>query len=323
MKIVFAGTPDYAVPSLRALAGLAPEHELVAVVTQPDKPKGRSRAPTPPPVKAAALNLGVQAERIFQKSINRPETLAALRALTPDLFCVVAYGGLLKKDALALPKKYCINAHGSLLPKFRGAAPIQAALLAGEAETGVCIMKMEEGLDTGPVLLRRVLRIEPDDTAGTLHDKLATLSAQSFVEALREISVGREQFEPQDHAQTSYAPKLSKDSGVLDWTKVAAFLERFVRAMTPWPGAWTTLLATDGLSRQRVRIAKAEPTSGTTGAAGTFTVTKLPSGAALEIFCTGGTLRVLVLQPEGKKEMPVEAFLNGAGRTFVYGGRAQ
>jgi len=322
MRIVFAGTPDYAVPSLKALVGLAPEHEIVAVVTQSDKPKGRSRAPTSPPVKAAALALGIPPEHIFQHSINRSETLEALRALAPDLFCVVAYGGLLKQAALALPKQYCINAHGSLLPSFRGAAPIQAALLAGENETGVCIIKMDAGLDTGPVLLRRAIPLAPCDTAGTLHDQLATLSAQCFVEALREISAKREPFEPQDHARASYAPKLSKDSGVLDWAQDAAFIERFVRAMTPWPGAWTTLVAPEEVRGQRVRVAKAEPITVSAAAAGCFKVTPGSFGAVLDIACASGALRVLTLQPEGKKEMSTQAFLNGAGRTLAQGGRA-
>jgi len=267
MRIVFAGTPDYAVPSLKALAALAPAHEVVAVVTQPDRAKGRSATPTPPPVKAAALALGIKPERIIQRSINKPEALEFLRGLAPDLLCVVAYGGLLKKDALELAKLFPLNAHGSILPQHRGAAPIQAALLAGDAQTGVCIMKMEAGLDTGPVLLERAIPILPTDTAGTLHDKLAELSAACFVEALKLPDLAGATFTPQDHAHATYAGKLSKDTGRVDWSKDAVFLERFVRAMSPWPGAWTSIALPDGKNSKRLRIAKAALPPGTPRAA--------------------------------------------------------
>ncbi|MCW8131210.1 MAG: methionyl-tRNA formyltransferase [Planctomycetota bacterium] len=317
MRIVFAGTPDYAVPSLRALAALAPAHEVVAVVTQPDRPKGRSKTPAPPPVKAAAQELGLPAERIFQKSINKPETLDALRALAPDLLCVVAYGGLLKKDALALAKRFPINAHGSLLPLYRGAAPIQAAILAGDAETGVCIMKMEEGLDCGPVMLRRAIPIAPADTAGTLHDKLMALSAECFVEAVKLIAGGHAVFEEQDHARATHVTKLTKDSGTVDWSKDAACLERFVRAMSPWPGAWATLESSDGAARKRIRIAAAavsEERGTPKSVAG--------RGEALEVACGDGrVLRIVALQPEGSREMRAAEFLNGAGRAFGSGAR--
>lgn len=317
MRIVFAGTPEYAVPSLKALAALAPVHEVVAVVTQPDRPKGRSKIPTPPPVKAAALELGLPPERIFQKSINKPETLEPLRALEPDLLCVVAYGGLLKKDALELAKRFPINAHGSLLPKFRGAAPIQAALLAGEAETGVCIMKIEPALDSGPVLLRRAIPIAATDTAGTLHDKLAALSAACFVEALELIAAGREVFVTQDHAQATHVSKLTKDSGTLDWSRDAAYLERFVRAMSPWPGAWTTFTSADGKTRKRVRMVKAE-IADHGGESGAF----MAGGGHIRAACGDGrALRITLVQPEGSREMRVDEFLNGAGRAFAAGGR--
>ncbi|MBI3828645.1 MAG: methionyl-tRNA formyltransferase [Planctomycetes bacterium] len=317
MRIVFAGTPDYAVPSLRALASLKPRHEIVAVVTQPDRPKGRSKVPTPPPVKAAALELGIPAERIFQKSINKPDVLDALRALVPDLLCVVAYGGLLKKDALALAKRYPINAHGSLLPKFRGAAPIQAAILEGERETGVCIMKMEEGLDSGPVMLRRALPIEPEDTAGTLHDKLSALSAECFVEALGEIEAGQAKFEVQDHARATHVPKLTKDSGTIDWSKSAEYLERFLRAMSPWPGAWTAISTPDGKTRKRLRVASASVSENSSRAQGDVVAEK----SAFVVTCGLGALRITCIQPEGAREMRVEEFLNGAGRAFAAGAR--
>lgn len=319
MRIVFAGTPEYAVPSLRALAALAPKHEVVAVVTQPDRPKGRTKIPTPPPVKEAALALGLPAERIFQKSINKPETLEPLRALAPDLLCVVAYGGLLKKDALELARRYPINAHGSLLPKYRGAAPIQAAILAGDAETGVCIMKMEAGLDSGPVMLHRAIPIKADDTAGTLHDKLMALSAECFVEAVDLIEAGKAAFVEQDHAKATHVSKLEKDSGTIDWKRDAAYLERFARAMSPWPGAWTTMVSTDGKTRKRLRIARGELVEGS----GEPGLVRVHDGAFVVVGGDGRALRIVSIQPEGGREMHVAEFLNGAGRAFASGARMQ
>ena len=256
MRIIFCGTPEYAVPSLRRLARL-PGHELVAIVSQPDQPKGRSRAPTPPPVVAAAHALGFTPERIFQpRSLNQSAVLQKLKALAPDLLCVIAFGQLLKPAALALPRLFALNAHGSLLPKFRGAAPIQAALLAGEKETGVSIMKIELGLDRGPVMLRRSLPVGEDDDAGSLHDKLAELSAECFAEALAAVETGQFTFTPQDERAASYASKLTKESGKIDWKLDAEYLQRFIRAMNPWPGAWTSVSASTGGKRQRVRVAK-------------------------------------------------------------------
>ena len=317
MRIVFCGTPEYAVPSLKRLHALQPRHTLVAVVSQPDKSKGRSKTPTPPPVVEAARKLNIPDSAIFQpRSINKAEVLAAIRALEPDLLCVVAYGGLLKKDALALAKLYPINAHGSLLPKYRGASPIQAALLAGDAETGVCIMKMELGLDTGPVMLRRAIPVQPNDDAGTLHDKLAELSAECFVEAVEKIAAGPVTFTPQDEAGASYAAKLEKNSGQIDWKRDAAFIERFIRAMNPWPGAWTSVALPDGSQKMRVRVCIAK-----LWGAGVPPASSAGSAQAIEgvfvISCGSGALIVQQLQPEGKRPMSVAEFLRGAGRKYV------
>lgn len=312
MRIIFCGTPDYAVPSLKAICALRPEHEVVAVVSQPDRPKGRSGTPTPPPVAAAAFELGFPRELVFQpKSINRPDILEALRALQPDLLCVVAYGGLLKKDALELAKLYPINAHGSLLPKYRGAAPIQAALMSGDAETGVGIMKMELGLDTGPVLLEQRIPILPGETAGSLHDRLAELSAQCFVEAIHKIAAGPVTFVPQDNARASYAGKLTKDSGKLDWTKDAVVLERVVRAMTPWPGSWAAVAVPDGTPPARLRVAKVV----LDGAALPASRGRVESENFI-VGCGSGSLRITHVQPEGKREMSVSEYLRGAGKKF-------
>ncbi len=316
MRILFCGTPDYAVPSLQKLHALAPGHEVVGVVSQPDKPKGRgnSKTPTPPPVVDAARALGIPNERIFQpRSINKPEVLDALRALHPDILCVVAYGNILKKEALELGRYFPINAHASLLPKYRGAAPIQAALLAGDAETGVCVMKMEAGLDTGPVLLRRTLPIPPRETAGTLHDKLAALSANCFAEALELIQTNKYTLEPQDDSRASCAAKLEKSSGTIDWLLSAATIERLVRAMTPWPGAWTQVASADGKWSQRIRIAEAE-------LAPPGTPSSLIHAQILRASCgDGGALSITKIQPEGKREMTVAEFIRGAGKPLLGG----
>lgn len=314
MKIVFCGTPDYAVPSLKKLHALAPAHELVAVVSQPDKPKGRSKIPTPPPVVEAALKLGIPRERVFQpRSINRTDVLNALRALQPDILCVIAYGNILKADALALGKHFPINAHASLLPKYRGAAPIQAAILAGDSQTGVCIIKMEAGLDTGPVLLRRAISIDPRDTAGTLHDKLAELSADCFAEALDRISRNDFTLEPQDDASASYAGKIEKSSGSIDWRKPAIEIERHVRAMTPWPGAWTML--TSPAQQQRLRLASVTIADAPRAVAGAGSYEE--SAQRLIAACGDErALQILSVQPEGKREMSAAEFMRGSGRVF-------
>lgn len=326
MRIVFMGTPDYAVPSLRALAGLRPRHQLVGVVTQPDRPKGRSRDPQPPPVKSAALAEGLPLEAILQpESVNTQPVLDALRALQPDLFCVVAYGGLLRRAALAIPRILALNAHGSLLPRFRGAAPIQAALLAGDAETGVTIQKMVRKLDAGPVLLRRALSIRTDDTAGSLHDRLSALSGTCFLDAIEILDRGQPVFEPQDEARASYAAKLTKDTGTVVWSHEAVYLERFVRAMSPWPGAWTTVARKDGSQPKRLRLCSASPVSNTTPAdvPGQGVITSDPTlkdGARLDIRCGDGqVLGVTNIQPEGGREMSVGEWLRGAGRAYTDG----
>lgn len=313
MRIIFAGTPDYAVPSLKALCALKPAHDVVAVVSQPDRPKGRSGTPTPPPVAAAAFELGFPRELVFQpKSINKPEVLSALKALQPDLLCVVAYGGLLKKEALELARLFPINAHGSLLPKYRGAAPIQAALLSGDSESGVGIMKMELTLDTGPVLLERRVSITPTETAGTLHDKLAELSAQCFVEAVEKIAAGPVAFVPQDDSKASYAGKLTKDSGAIDWSKDAAYLERLIRAMKPWPGSWTKVALPDGSQSLRLRVAQA-----TLESSGGIAGDGRADAEAFIVATHEGSLRITHIQPEGKKEMTVAEFLRGAGKKYA------
>ena len=343
MRLIFCGTPDYAVPSLKALAALSPRHSVVAVVSQPDRAKGRSRAPAPPPIIAAAKELGFSPETLFQpRSINRPDVLSALRALAPDVLCVVAYGNILRADALALAKVLPINAHGSLLPKYRGAAPIQAALLSGDKETGISIMKMELGLDSGPVLFSRSIPIEPGDDAGSLHDKMAELSARCFVEALSVLETDTWTLTPQVEREATYAPKLDKRTGQVDWARDAVYLERFVRAMNPWPGAWTSLAIPESINSSaiesgcgrsapparpdalRVRIVRASVSGedGVQSPSGTGKIVGNGEDAAIAAQCGSGVLLIHEVQPEGKRVMSVGEYLRGAGRKFVTQGIA-
>ena len=326
MRLVYAGTPAFAVASLEALLALRPRHELVAVVTQPDRPRGRSRHEQPPPVKEAALVLGFPADRILQPlSINAPYVLGLLGSLEPDLICVSAYGGLFKSAALALPKRYCLGAHASLLPGHRGASPIQAAILEGDTDTGVSILKMVAALDAGPLLLQRAIPIAPDETSATLHDRLARLAGECFVEAVRLIEQGGETFTPQDASKATYAPKLMKDSGHLDWSRGAEYLERFVRAMTPWPGAWCVISAPEGSRPLRLRVGatgkprdRSLPREADPGH-GWLLAAKGAEPACLEVLCGDGrVLPITAVQPEGRREMSVQEFMAGAGQRYAY-----
>jgi methionyl-tRNA formyltransferase len=237
LAVVFAGTPDFAIPSLDAIA--SSRHRLISVYTQPDRPRGRGQRMAPSPVKERALELGVP--------VAQPETLRdhgarpALAALAPDVMVVVAYGLLLPEPILETPRLGCLNVHASLLPRWRGAAPVARAILAGDSKTGVCIMRMDAGLDTGPVLLRRELEIGPRETAGDLESRLAHEGALAIVAALDRLAAGEASFEPQDPARATHAPKLAKSEARLDWRETAAALERRVRALNPWPVAETAL----------------------------------------------------------------------------------
>lgn len=237
LSIVFAGTPAFAVPALEAIA--ATRHLVRAVFTQPDRRAGRGLRIEPSPVKRAALahSLPVEQPATFRDA----DSVALLAGYEPDVLVVVAYGLLLPQAALDIPRLGCLNIHASLLPRWRGAAPIQRALLAGDAETGVTIMRMEAGLDTGPALSRRAIRIEAADTGGSLHDKLAALGASMIVEALELLASGQAVFEPQDAAAATYARKIAKDEARIDWSRPAAEIERVVRAFNPWPVAETRL----------------------------------------------------------------------------------
>ena len=234
-KIVFMGTPDFAVPGLLTLIS---NHEVVGIVTQPDRPAGRGRQLQPPPVKLVAQANDIP---VYQPiSLRSEEAIEPIREWAPDVIIVAAFGQILRAQLLNLPLKGCLNIHASLLPRWRGAAPIQYAILSGDEETGVSLMRMDEGLDTGPVYAQKALLIQPDETAATLHDRLANLGASMLDVYLDRILDGALTAEAQNDSLSTYAPMLKKDAGVIDWTQTTGQVDRQIRAMTPWPSAFTT-----------------------------------------------------------------------------------
>ncbi|TKR31130.1 methionyl-tRNA formyltransferase [Luteimonas gilva] len=298
MRIVFAGTPDFAVPSLRAAAARG---EVVAVYTQPDRPAGRGRELQASPVKLEALKRGIP--------VLQPETLKselsrdALRALEPDLMVVVAYGQLLPQKILDIPKYGCWNVHASLLPRWRGAAPIQRAIEAGDRETGVCLMQMEKGLDTGPVLLSQKLAIGENETGGELHDRLSELGAQTLADGLGLLRAGiRPVAKPQPETGATYAHKLEKGEAKLDWTQSAQRLADKVRAFQPWPVAEAEVAG----ERLRIHAAVALPLAHQ-AAPGTLLVA---GRDGIDIACGEGALRIRTLQREGGKAITAADYLN-------------
>ncbi|HGM5521224.1 TPA: methionyl-tRNA formyltransferase [Stenotrophomonas maltophilia] len=298
MRIVFAGTPEFAVSSLRAAAR---HHEVVAVYTQPDRPAGRGRGLAPSPVKLEAVARGIP---VYQpESLKDAAAQQQLRDLQPDLMVVVAYGLILPKAVLAIPTHGCWNVHASLLPRWRGAAPIQRAIQAGDAKTGVCLMQMEAGLDTGPVLLHQELPIASTDTGGQLHDKLAELGAQVLSDGLGLLRAGIKPIaRPQPDQGVTYAHKLDKAEARLDWAQDADALARTVRAFNPWPIAEATLAG------ERVRIHGAVALEADHGQA---PGTVLAAGRdGIDIACGQGALRLRVLQREGGKAITAADYLN-------------
>ena len=298
MRIVFAGTPAFAVPSLRAAHA---HHEVVAVYTQPDRPAGRGRGLTPSPVKLEAIQRGIPV--LQPLSLKKKSTQDALRELQPDVMIVVAYGLILPQAVLDIPQYGCWNVHASLLPRWRGAAPIQRAIEAGDEETGVCLMQMEAGLDTGPVLLAQSLDIGPEETGGQLHDRLADLGAQVLRDALGLLRAGvRLPPHPQPEAGVVYAHKLDKAEARLDWTQPADVLARKVRAFNPWP------IAEAQVAGERLRIHGAVAVEQAhTAAPGTLLAA---SRQGLDIACGSGVLRLRVVQREGGKAITAADYLN-------------
>ena len=300
MKIVFMGTPEFAVPSLKALVGAG--HEICGVFTQPDKPNNRGMKLQEPPVKEYALSIGLP---VFQPAkVRDGEALGILQALNPDLIAVAAYGKILPVDILALPRLGCVNVHSSLLPKYRGAAPINWAILNGEDETGVTIMYMAEGMDTGDILTQAKTPIGLNENAAQLFVRLADIGAGLLVETVAALEAGKVSPVPQDSARASYAPMLSKEQSPLDWTRSARQLHDHVRGLYPWPSA---LMVLDGIRCKVLQTALAGESGGKTPG----TVLQADK-KGLRVACGDGqALDILELQPNGKKAMSSPAFLLG------------
>ncbi|ALA56759.1 10-formyltetrahydrofolate:L-methionyl-tRNA(fMet) N-formyltransferase [Nitrospira moscoviensis] len=293
------GTPDFAVPSLEAL--LRSDNQVVGVVTQPDRPKGRGQHLMPPPVKLVAERAGIPVLQPLK--IRTPEFLAALSAWKPELIAVTAFGRILHAPILRLPPRGCVNVHGSLLPKYRGAAPVQWAVINGETETGITTMLMDEGMDTGPMLLQEKLAILPEDTAGTLAPRLAKLGGRLLVETIARLKAGTLTPQKQDETEATMAPLLKKEDGLMDWTMGAQALANRVRGLSPWPGAYTFL------SAERWNIWKVVPNAASsTDKPGTIVAMTKQS----IIVATGhGLLEILEIQTANSKRMPVAQFLAG------------
>lgn len=307
MRLVFAGTPDFAATALKAL--IAAGHTVVGVYSQPDRPAGRGRKLQPSPVKQVALDAGIP---VFQpESLKSEAAQQQLAGLQPDVMVVAAYGLILPRAVLDIPTRGCLNIHASLLPRWRGAAPIQRAIAAGDSETGITIMQMNEGLDTGAMLLKSVTAIEDQDTGGSLHDRLADLGSQAIVKALELLAKGELRGEAQNDDQACYARKLSKDEGHIDWNRDAADIERLIRAFNPWPGTYTDL---DDL---RIRIHEAQVIGINSGKASGTVLARDRQG--IDVACGQDTLRITRLQLPGSRAQSVNDLINGGKALLMPG----
>jgi len=298
LRTVFMGTPDFALPALRTLVKLGVP--VIAAFTQPDRPKGRGKALTPSPVKCLAGELDIP---VFQpEKLRRPEVVEELKALAPDLIVVVAYGQILPQSVLDIPRFGCINVHASLLPRYRGAAPINKAVMEGATETGITTMSMNAGLDTGDMLVRKRLAIGFEETAGELHDRLAVLGGETLAETLQSLCRGELKPVAQDDSLSSYAPMLKKEDGRLDWSRPAVELHNLVRGLDPWPGAFCCLHG------ETLKIFRTFPEKGAGGKPGRVVSA---CGNGVKIACGEGLLLIRELQLAGKKRLPAAEFLKG------------
>ena len=312
MRIVFIGTGDIGVPTLQAL--LKSEHEVAGIVTQPDKPIGRAQLVEPPPIKKALMSGArdtspAQTGRALPMSVLQPErikdrqAIEEIRSLKADVIVVMAYGQILPGDVLEIPKIACLNLHASLLPRWRGAAPIQAAIAAGDRETGITVMYVDQGLDTGDILLQRAVDIVPADTGGSLHDRLSKIAPEALFESLELLAKGSAPRIPQDNVIATYASKLKREDGKIDWTDSADAIERKIRAFDPWPGAFMTI-STNGAHNLKIFSATVVGLRGTPGEI-------LKCENDLVVAAGKGALSLCEVQLEGKRRMSAGEFLRG------------
>lgn len=303
MRIVFIGTGEIGAPVLRSLLS-SQEHQLVGVVTQPDKPAGRNLRMAAPPIKAAAAG---GAFPIFQPARIRDEgAVAEIHALAPEVIVVMAYGQILPRSILEIPRVACLNLHASLLPRHRGAAPIQAGILAGDRESGITVIYMDEGLDTGDVLLQSHLEIAENETGGSLHDRLAQIAPAALDDALTRLQKGNAPRIPQDSSIATYAPKLEREDGRIDWSEPATLIERKIRAFDPWPGAFTLMRDAAGHER-KLKIFSARVVDADKQPPGEV----FRSDLSMTIAATDGALSLDEVQIEGKRRMRAAEFLRG------------
>lgn len=304
MRVVFIGTGEIGVPTLRWLSE-SKEHELVGVVTQPDKPVGREQRIQPPPIKVCLTNHSLPL--LQPPRIKREETVGQIRELAPEAIVVMAYGQILPRSVLEIPTVACLNLHASLLPKYRGAAPIQAAIASGDSETGITVMYMDEGLDTGDMLLKANLRIAPNETGRSLHDRLAEIAPNALRDALQQLAAGDAPRVPQNSNDASYAPKLERENGQIDWSETALAIERKIRAYDPWPGTFAILADKDGIER-KLKIFAANMAASHAAKPGEILAA---NEDGITIACGEGALRLTDVQLEGKKRMAAADFVRG------------
>lgn len=305
LRIIFAGTPDFAATALAAL--IKSKHQVVAVYTQPDRPAGRGRKLRASPVKEVALENKIPV--LQPDNLKHPESQAVLRSFNADVMVVAAYGLILPQIVLDIPRLGCLNIHASLLPRWRGAAPIQRAIAAGDKESGITIMQMNAGLDTGDILQLATCPIKDDDTGGSLHDRLAEIGASAILQTLNDLDNNNIKPIPQDDSLATYAHKLDKKEAQINWQNSAVEIERLIRAFNPWPVAFTLL------NEKPLRIWQAQALTQTTDAEAGTVISSNKKG--IDISCGEGVLRILKLQPSGSKAMDVASFMNGHAKELT------
>ncbi|ODS34236.1 MAG: methionyl-tRNA formyltransferase [Candidatus Scalindua rubra] len=306
MNVAFMGTPEFAVPSLKCLN--ESKHNIVTVITQTDKPKGRKGQPCAPPIKNAALDLGLHV--IQPENVNDKLVTEKLKELNPDIIVVVAFGQKLSSEILNLPRYKCINIHASLLPKYRGAAPINWTIINGENQTGITSIIMCEKMDAGDIVMQKSLTIDPEETAGELEDRLSIPGAETLLDSLVQIETGNAKYTPQDESSATFAPKIKKGNGLINWNQSEKKIHDFVRGMNPWPSAYTTLIKNN--SKERIIILKTEqeatPNIETNNIPGTIMDV---SGRGIKAATKNGCIWIKEVKPEGKRMMSAAAFSRG------------